>query len=830
MVRKSRVTTLSLAISAALMMPAVPTLAQDRATTVEEVVVTASRRTETDIQTTPAAVTAISSDDVALLVPRDLGDIAYSVPNFSAAKPAGFNAAAFAMRGVGQTSIIVYQDPQVGVTVDDFVMPSIQTQLLEMIDIERIEVLRGPQGTLFGKNTTGGVVNVRTRKPEFDEATLELQGVAAEHGTFEGQATFNLPLTETLAFRASGMYLESDGYFENGAEYGPVFTLGPDGNPNDIPGITGTSGQGDGDDVGGSDVFAGRFKLLWEPSENFSALLTYEMVRDDSDSPPSVNNTPDLDPNADFNYLFPVLGFSRQGGDQIDNAGLTNRNDVLLNMSDGHQVDVDGYYLNLEWSPWQNDMTLYSITGYREQDSSLPSTYPGEVGPVSLFDATRADNRETFQQEIRLASEFSGPLNFVAGGFYQHDETTFCVSQILGFVDLVGTGEFVSELFTGQAQQIFFNDNPQVLCNEQKLDAYAAYGDVTYELTDRLTLIGGARYTYEEKDWKGRNQVFIQQLPDQAGWDEDFTWRQLNNPLNGAHFGRYSDGVVSDDDSWTEPTWRAVIGYQFTDDVYGYFNYARGFKSGAYNDQTGTTGIPITDAQKAPVDPEKADSFEIGVRTDLFGQKLRLNATAFYVEYDDAQQQLVSTFENELGFEFQETRFFNAAEIEAKGVELETSWLATDNLNFRANVGYLDAEYNKFTADTDFDGIDDVDFSNRDVTRSPEWTAGFDAIFYHRFLGGELQWYGNVSYEDESIFVFSNLPGQPDGKTDDRTLLNASVTYNSPNNTWYLRAFGKNLSDEEYRIGELPVADLWVMTYYGQPRTFGLEAGIRWGF
>src|SRR5690606_40811866 len=124
----------------------------------EEVRVPATRRSETDIQTTAVSVSAITSNDIERMTPRDLGDIASMVPNFSAAKPAGFNAASFAMRGVGQTSIIVYQDPQVGATVDDFVIPNIQTQLLEMFDIAQSEVLRGPQATLFGKTTPGGVI------------------------------------------------------------------------------------------------------------------------------------------------------------------------------------------------------------------------------------------------------------------------------------------------------------------------------------------------------------------------------------------------------------------------------------------------------------------------------------------------------------------------------------------------------------------------------------------------------------------------------------------------------------------------------------------------
>jgi iron complex outermembrane recepter protein len=194
---------------------------------IEEILVTASRRTETDIQSTAMSISAITANDIDQLSPRDLGDIATLVPNFSAAKPAGFNAASFAMRGVGQTSIIVYQDPQVGVTIDDFVIPHIQTQLLEMFDIEQVEVLRGPQGTLYGKNTTGGVVNVRTRRPVMGENSLEAAVKTESFGRFETRIAGNAAVGETLALRAAGIYMTSDGYWRNNAEFGPVTAFDP---------------------------------------------------------------------------------------------------------------------------------------------------------------------------------------------------------------------------------------------------------------------------------------------------------------------------------------------------------------------------------------------------------------------------------------------------------------------------------------------------------------------------------------------------------------------------------------------------------------------------
>ncbi len=774
----------------------------------EEVMVTATRRTETNIQTTPIAITALTSNDINELVPQDLGDISAQVPNFIAGKQPGFKAAAFAIRGVGTTSIIVYQDAQVGVTVDDFVLPSVQTQNMEIFDIEQIEVLRGPQGTLFGKNTTGGVINVKTKRPQLGENTLELQGKVAEYGRYEGRYAGNYSPTDTLAFRAAGAYIKSDGYYENGASYGPVTPFDP-ASP-----FIGATGKGNGDDVGGDDSFSGRFKGLWQPNDDFTALAQYEIIRDQGDSPPSVNTTPLNAP-----MVFNALGLGKDRGDAIKNGAVTDRDDLLLHMSDGHQIDIDGYYLNLDYS--MGEYTLSSVTGYREQDSELPNTYTGEVGPNSLFDANRQDHRETFQQELRVASDYSGPINFVAGGFYQTDDTTFCVNQVLGFLDLLG----VSSANFGVPD--FFDNNPQVLCNEQEAENWAVFGDFTYDFADRWSFGGGLRWTDEKKDWTGRNQVFYQAL--EGGFDPNLTWQDFSEPLGAAKFNKYPTGVVKDSESWDEPTYRATISYEMTEDLFTYFNYSHGFKSGGYNDQTGTSGVAITPASAAPTDPEKADSYELGFKSDMLDNSLRLDVAAFYVEYSDAQRDLVASFENEFGAEFQETRFFNAADMEVYGLEVQFTAAITDNFTLRGNGSYLHSEYSEFTADTDYDGIDDVDLSDADVNRAPEYQWNIDAIYDHQLFGGDVRWLVNANYVDEAIFVYSVLGPQYDGITDERTLFNASVTYTETEGKYFVRLYGKNLTDEEYKVGELPVADLWTFAYYGEPQTFGVEFGMNFG-
>ncbi|MCH1492553.1 MAG: TonB-dependent receptor, partial [Luminiphilus sp.] len=716
-------------------------LAAQESAKLEEVLVTATRRAETDVQTTAIAVTQVTSDMVERLAPRDLLDVAIYAPNVVAGQQPGFNSANFAIRGVGQNGIILYYENQVGVIVDDFVIPHIQTANIEMLDIAAIEILRGPQGTLFGKNTTGGAINVKTNRAQLDQNTLDIQGRVAQYGRYEGQGVLNLALGDTAALRVAGLYMKSDGWYSNSAAYGPVADFGV-GYP-----LAGTSGQGDGADVGGDDVFSGRVKLRWQPTDALDIQLAYEIVRDDGDSPPSYNNTP---PNT--GYLWNSIGFTRDAGDPLDRVAITNRNDTLLEMEKGHQIDVDGLYLNLDWDI-NSDYTLSFFAGHRETDSRLPSTYTGEVGPVSLFDANRQDVRETTQLELRVASDLDGPLNWVGGVFYQEDDTRFTVAQVLGFVDMtIPSGAAFGDPF-------YFNNNPQVLSNGQDASAQAIYLDGTLDITEKLTLGAGVRYTKEEKKWTGRNQVFVQAL--EGGFDPGFTWQALGEPIAAADFNRFPSGVVTDEESWTEPTWRLNLGYRWTEDLYLYGAYARGFKSGGYNDQTGTSGNPIEPIQARPTDPELADSFELGLRSELLDNRLRLNLTGFYVTYDDSQQQLLAKITADRDgdgieeSEFQETRYFNAAEIEVQGLEFEAMWLINERFNISGSVGMLDAEFNSFQADTNFDGVIDTDLTGSPVARAPETTWNIDFLYNLPVAGGRLDLALNVNYEDEAVYAYT---------------------------------------------------------------------------
>jgi len=766
----------------------------------EEVLVTASRRGEQDILTTPLAITALSGEEIDHYAVRDLNDVAVSVPGLSAATVSGFNSAQFAMRGTTETSIILYKESPIGVTMDEFVVPVLQTSNLEMFDIESVEVLRGPQGTLFGKNTTGGVINVRTKQPILNENSAE---AAAQFGDFSTQK-YNLALNfgnDTFAFRMAAMYLESDGWYKNGAVWGPIGVPVPMNS-----GFDGQSGVGNGQDLGGDDVLTGRAKFLWSPNDRFNLTFQYEYIRDDGDSPPIVANSVN---GVYFATLWGLPGYDTSM-DPLDQAGSTLRNEFYVDIPGGHHVDVDGFYLNGDFVI-NDDLTLFFNAGKRSQDSRLPSSYGGTSGPVSLFDASRDDNRDTSQMEARIVSNSDGPVDWVAGAYYQDDDTDFCVMQIVGMLD--GFNAF----FGVQTPPGLMNNTPLLLCNTQDAKAKALYVDGTWSVNERFRITAGLRYSDEDKSWAGRPRIAT--LNGQPVVDV------ISEPLDGADFARFPEGVQYSSDSWSEPTYRLIFDYDITDNLFGFIGYSTGFKSGGYNDQTGTILNPIPALGLAPVEPETADSYEGGLKTTFADGAATFSVNAYYVVYSDAQRTLNAVFPSG-----QETLFFNAAEMTVYGVDTEGAWAATNALTINYNVAYMHANYDKFEADTNFDGIIDVDLSGEPVTRAPEWMGSVAANYLLPLSnGGNMQFDLRYSYESESVAGYSDLGSTFNPTLQAKNLVDASVGYWAPENRWWVRLLGSNLTDDRYRTGALDVAGVWVMSAWGKPRYYGIEFGAAFG-
>ena len=795
------------------------------ASQLEEIVVTAQRR-DSNLQSTPIAVSAISQQMIATSAPQTISDLAMYVPNFSASKVTGFNAASFAMRGVGNTDIIVYNEAPVAVLVDDFVLPSVQTQSLDAFDVAQVEVLRGPQGTLFGKNTTGGAVVVHTKAPDLHDAGAEFQGEVGSFDAVNMQGALNIPIiSDKLAVRVVASNERESGWIHNSSS-NSIFS-------SSVP-IYDGSYKGDGATYGGTDVFTGRAKVLWQITDAVKTQFTYEMVRDHSEAPIAINSTPtDLRPGTNLPYfVFSQLGLpGHTSGDPLYQGGTDNRDGYLINMPDGHRVTTDGMYLNTDAKLSVGTITW--VQGYRSQDSSLPSDYTGIVGPVSVFDANRSDRRKTWQEEVRFASNADGPFNYVVGAFYQHDNTKFCVSQVLGLYDLFGVPTPAGASPGG------YNNNPQVLCNAQTEKSEALFGEGNYKFNDKMTLTIGARYTKDTKDWIGRNQVFVQDLGatgpinPAAVFDPSFTYKQLGDLMNAADFARFPNGVVTDSHSWSVPTYRASLSYQFDPDTFGYGTYSHGFRAGGYNDQVGTSGAPITNAEKTPTNPEKADSFELGVKMELDDRRIRLNEALFYVQYKDAIRQVVTPITNSNGQAGEETLFRNAAKLTVYGLENELEAKVTDNFTVRLPLSYQHCKYNSFSSGTP-GSADYVDLSGLDVNRCPQYTGTIDGNYSVKVSadGARLIFDLNANYTSKNLYTYSiALPNEPFTKTymDARTLVNGTVTFKSADDRWFARLVTRNLTDKRYKESGQNVDPLWVWTFYGEPRYFGGEVGLKFG-
>jgi iron complex outermembrane receptor protein len=433
---------------------------------------------------------------------------------------------------------------------------------------------------------------------------------------------------------------------------------------------------------------------------------------------------------------------------------------------------------------------------------------------LSLFDASRDDDRKTYQQEVRFASDLEGPFDFVAGAFYQRDTVDFCVTQILGFLDLA----------QGPLPFGAWNDTPFILCNAQKARSTAVFAEGTFNFNDRLSLTVGGRYTWERKTWRGRQQVFIPQL--NGGFDPTI---RIDETLD-ASVNNFPAGVITVRDKANEPTYRASLSYKATDDLFFYGTYSHGFKAGGFNDQIGGFAPFGTDldafAEAAQATrPETADSFEAGVKSELFDRRLRLNVTGFYVKYQDLQKQIVVPIVVN-GQPNQVTRFFNAASAEVKGIEAEATAALFEGFTLRGVLGYQDAQYNEYVTPIPAG----YDLASAPLDRAPKWQWTVDAT-YQLPIGSAhvVTFNGQANYTSRNLF--SQSITSPDENTflDARTLLNASVTFAEVDGAYYVRGMVRNITDERYRTASQVVGGLWANSQFGPPRFYGVELGVKFG-
>lgn len=811
--------------------------------TLEEVIVTGTKRAVAQ-QDTPIAISTLTSNDIDRTFGNDIRAVSDLAPNVNLTLQTGFNALAGGIRGTGTISILTTQDPSVGILIDEFALNHVQSQFVELFDLEQVEIYRGPQGTLFGKNSTGGVIAITSKRPDLNEFGGSVRVATSTYGTDSDnhklQVGVDVPLIPgQLGFRFAGSQTHEDGFYFNDKDtatypnspYNALFGITEANLPDTFSKVT----KGAGENLGGKDVFAAKSKLLWQPNDQFEAYFIWEVVRDESDSPPGINETP-----TNEGFLFELLGFpgiQAAGHNDPFSTGMTQQGNGI-NIRNGHEVDVDGYYLNMSYS--LDNFTIKSVTGYREQEETLPSTYTGEAF-VSLFDATRNLEREQFQQEVRLLSEFDGNFNFVVGGIYITDDLDFRSYATQGLVSLLSVGP--PDAVTGIAPMDIrdLTGDPGHGQVQQDRESLAFYADGTYQFSDQWSLTLGIRHTTDEKDFYKPTGTgapcnqFTEAIDTQLDADGNcidarstavsragLEGSEIDPRQNALPASQYRF-VADTSEEWSETTWRVVVDYKTESDSLWYASVATGFLAGGYSETCSQLQTCIN------YDPETNINYEVGFKGDLMDGVLRFNASVFYTDFEDLQRNQVFRFVDPIsGNEGQETITLNAGESNSSGIEIETTWLATENLTIKASLGYLDASYDEF----EFEGLD---LSSLDIPFASEIQVGAQATYVQPLKSGAtITYYLSAHYQDDAEMSPFDPNAASTGvvrhptytQLESRTLVDLNVTYTSEDDRYHATLFGKNLLDEEYRVSANSVGALWNFTQYGAPMVWGIEFGM----
>lgn len=718
---------------------ALPTPAAAQSTAMLEEIIVTARKVSESMQDVSIAVSAFSGEQLDSLMIRDVREIEGLVPNLVidavAVAPAG---ASLYIRGVGTQEVERSFDPAVGVVIDGVPLSFVNGSMRNTFDFATVEVLRGPQGTLFGRNTTGGVINIARTRPT-GEFGLRYELRSGSDDLFDAKAVLNFPLGDMFAGKL-GFATQQDG--------------------------SQRSNRIIRDDVGNADNTEFNATLAFAPNDKFDAVLTYVYYEDQNDGVPlqnraSFNADNPVNPQPETPCLLdPVFGPGLCGDDVTD---------IEVMSQDFYSRDIDfewhSYTLNMEYDLGLGALT--AIFGYQDTDESVPTDF--DATSLNFFHTLRDQESDQTTAEVRFASsdELSERFDFVAGVFwvddhYELDQRTSIAA------------------FGGQAAALF--QNPLA---DHDREAWAVFGEVHFDLTEKLMLTLGGRYTEEEKDYAGRiffggepneGLPFLQGYVPGSPTDDFFVFGQpIWVPIDAA----------AGDEDWDEFTPKVGLDYRINDDVLTYVTYSEGFRSGGFNGRNQNL------ANIGPFDPEFVDNWEIGMKGDFLDNTLRLNLAAFYNEYDDKQEEVIEPD----GFGGSNTVVRNASSAELKGVEAELTWVATDYLRFAANVGYLDAEYDDFRADLTGDGIV-TDNSDLELRRVPEWTGGV-AGTYTRLLGpGTFQLYASYRYTDE---YWVEVRNDPRGLLDDRGVVDVIISYEwawSENRSVKISGWGRDVTDE----------------------------------
>lgn len=727
---------------------------------IEEVIVTAQKRSEST-QEIPVAISAFTAEGMENMKMETANDIAAGVPNLQVSLPFGETQPIFSIRGQSMSDYNVNQSSPVGVYVDESYLGASFLQGIALFDLERVEVLRGPQGTLYGKNTTGGAINFISRGPSFEgtqgNITLTLGDYGREH--VNGAVETEL-VEEKLAVRAAYTYTETDGHHKN-----------------HFPGEH---------DLASIDTWSGRLTLRYE-GDSLDATLRYTAGESDgiASAPVSEGRIPTLIGNTDA--VGALLGQTPRQGDWDAWEGSHNK-------SEPYSTDFDNVMLTVNWS--LEDYTLTAITTYLEGQGLNQANTDG--APWRMLEIDWGSEVRQIAQDLRIASDFDGAFNFIAGVYYAKDVTDvsnamefFHLTDDLGIAfdaantvltDPAGTGVTLLQDYT------------------QKRESVALYFHSTYDLTDALALTTGLRYTED----KGNSKDFHTQLGDYE-----------RNPVGDMILpGSFADASAEFDDS--EVTGKLGLDYQIHDDLMVYASYSRGYRSSALNG-----GAMFSPTEMVVADPETVDAYELGFKSALQEGRLQLNGALFYYDYSDQQ------FVNFFGVQ---QLLVNGESSTIQGLELELVARVTESLTLNAGLGYLDTEFEELAL-TDTVNGGDIDLGGNELFNAPELNVNLalDYVIADSDYGVFRASASTVYTGEQWFSAYNDKIGYDQIKSDSSWLSNAKLSWDSADDKLSAALWVKNIENSDAAVYAVNAQSGFGYDYYtiGLPRRLGVDLSYR---
>lgn len=726
----------------------------------EKIEVTARKIAE-NLQEVPVAVTSIGEVQLAEKGISVMTEVQQFSPNTTLQRSRGTNSTITAfIRGVGQQDPLWGYESGVGIYVDDVYIARPQGAVLDLLDVERIEVLRGPQGTLYGKNTIGGAIKYVT-KPMVGDTTMNVKATIGSYNQRDLKLTGQVPLIEEKLYFGFGVAtLNRDGF----GEY-----LISDLPNQDLENYN-------------KDLTAARATLEWSPTDSLFLKLNWDKTEDDS--------------NAKGGYrLLPSLLTDAPVPDSVF--------DSYTSMPTYNKVEMEGISLTATWEA-SDDLTLKYV--FSNRDGYSPTNIDFDNTPLRIFDVPAIYDDEQTTHELQ--ANYYGEGYKLVGGLYYYDAES--CGKFDAILEVLGN----SLSAPGLTREVSG-------CNNG--NSVAAYVQGSFDLTDKWSMTVGARFTDEEKEAYVKNGLAFTTVYPESGWVPGY----VRDPAVDAAFPMVLGTDTNGDnildapksESWSRFTPRIGVEYQMNDDVMFFASYGQGFKSGTFN--------PRASTNEDAANPEIVDSVEVGMKSD-WNDVFRANVTVFALEHKDRQYITVEPSEDASVL----NQFLgNIGKSESWGIEADLTFVATDDLTFTTNIGYIDAEFKEAIINGE-NRADDFTISN-----TPELTANIAANYAFSNSMGDWVFNANYYYRGKyGIDELDNLMVQ-----DGYGLVNMGLNWYHPDGAWTAALHVKNLTDKEYLVGGYQFVgvaddgsyipglggDNTLIGYYGDPRTIHLTVGYQ---